>query len=77
VSLEAHLAQGNTLFLSGELSRGLENLEAAFALYDPQEHSAQALIYGLEPGTSCLVRIGWIFAPTPSSLNRWKGDQPT
>jgi predicted ATPase len=61
LSLEAHLGQGNTLFLSGELSCALESMESAFTLYDPQQHRAHAFIYGLEPGVFCLARIGWIF----------------
>jgi adenylate cyclase len=67
LSLEAHLAQGNTLAISGELNSGLESLERAYALYDPLQHQAHAFVYGLEPGVFCLVKIGWIFA----LLGRW------
>ena len=57
--LEAHLAQGNSLFLLGELIAALENLKRAVALYDPQKHRAHAFVYGLEPRVFCLQRIAW------------------
>ena len=58
LSLEAHLAQGNTLPISGELKCGLESMERAFGMYDPQQHRAHALVYGLEPGVFRFARIG-------------------
>ncbi len=57
--LEAHLAQGNSLFLLGELIAALENFERAVALYDPEKHRVHAFVYGLEPGGFCLQRIAW------------------
>jgi predicted ATPase len=50
LSLEANLAQGNTLFHFGELMPALETLERAFALYDPHKHRVHAFLYGLDPG---------------------------
>src|SRR5262252_5635192 len=35
--VEAHLAQGNSLFLDGEFIPALEHMERAVALYDPQK----------------------------------------
>jgi predicted ATPase len=58
-SLEANLAQGNTLLLLGELIPALESLERAFALYDPRKHRVHAFLYGLDPGAFCLARIAW------------------
>ena len=58
--VEAHLAQGNSLFLFGKLIPGLEHLERAISLYDPQAHHAHAFLYGLDPGVFCLARAAWI-----------------
>jgi predicted ATPase/class 3 adenylate cyclase len=57
--VEAHLAQGNSLFSSEELIPALEHLERAAALYDPEKHRSHAYVYGLEPGVFCLGRIAW------------------
>src|SRR5262249_43873979 len=57
--LEAHLARGNSLFLLGELIPGLEHMERAVALYDPQQHHNHAFIYGLDPEMFCRSRIAW------------------
>jgi predicted ATPase len=62
LSLEANLAQGNTLFLFGELLSALERMERALAIYDPQRHRIHAFLYGLDPGVFCLAKIAWIFA---------------
>jgi predicted ATPase/class 3 adenylate cyclase len=62
LSLEAHLAQGNTLFLFGELIPALESMKRALAMYDPQKHHVHAFLYGLDPGVFCLAKIAWIFA---------------
>jgi predicted ATPase len=58
--VEAHLAQGNSLFLFGKLIPGLEHLERAVSLYDSQAHHAHAFLYGLDPGVFCLARAAWI-----------------
>jgi len=58
--VEAHLAQGNSLFLFGKLRPALEHFERAINLYDPQTHHAHALIYGLDPGVFCLARSAWL-----------------
>jgi predicted ATPase/class 3 adenylate cyclase len=62
LSLEANLAQGNTLFLFGEFTPALENMERAFALYDRLKYKANAFLYGIDPGVLCLARITWILA---------------
>jgi hypothetical protein len=62
LSLEANLAQGNTLFLFGEITPALENMERAFALYDRLKYKAHAFLYGIDPGVLCLARITWILA---------------
>ena len=58
--LEAYLARGNSLFFFGEFAAAMENLERAFALYDPQKHRVHALVYGLEPGAFCLQRMTYV-----------------
>ena len=60
--VEAHLAQGNSLFLFGKLIPALEHLERAISLYDPQAHHAHAFVYGLDPGVFCLARAAWLLA---------------
>jgi len=60
--VEAHLAQGNSLFLLGKLIPGLEHMERAISLYDPQTHHVHAFIYGLDPGVFCLARAAWFLA---------------
>ena len=58
--VEAHLAQGNSLFLFGKLIPALEHFERAISLYDPQTHHAHAFLYGLDPGVFCLARTAWL-----------------
>jgi predicted ATPase len=58
--VEAHLAQGNSLFLFGKLTPALEYTERAIALYDPQKHHVHAFVYGLDPGVFCLARTAWL-----------------
>jgi predicted ATPase len=58
--VEAHLAQGNSLFLFGKLIPALEHFERAISLYDPQKHHVHTFVYGLDPGVFCLVRSAWI-----------------
>jgi predicted ATPase len=60
--VEAHLAQGNSLFLFGRLIPALEHMERAINLYDPQTHHVHAFVYGLDPGVFCLGRSAWILA---------------
>jgi predicted ATPase len=57
--LEAHHALGVALLGVGDLGRALEHLEKAVAIYDPQQHSAHAQIYGHDPAAVCLMHAGW------------------
>jgi predicted ATPase len=56
--LEAHRVMGLTLFDVGELCAGLDHLERAIAVYDPQRHSAHAISYGQDPGVASLCQAG-------------------
>jgi predicted ATPase len=58
--VEAHLAQGNSLFLFGKLTPALEHFERAISLYDPQKHHVHTFVYGLDPGVFCLGRTAWV-----------------
>jgi predicted ATPase len=58
--VEAHLAQGNSLFLFGKLIPALQHFERAISLYDPQKHHVHTFVYGLDPGVFCLGRTAWI-----------------
>jgi predicted ATPase len=60
--VEAHLAQGNSLFLFGKLTPALEHFERTISLYDPQTHDAHAFLYGLDPGVFCLAKTAWLLA---------------
>jgi class 3 adenylate cyclase/predicted ATPase len=51
--LEAHSALGETLFVLGEFPSSHEHSERGIALYDPQQHSSLALVYGQDPGVLC------------------------
>ena len=58
--VEAHLAQGNSLFLFGKLIPALEHFERAIGLYDPEKHHVHAFLYGLDPGVFCLARSAFL-----------------
>ncbi|NOT56145.1 MAG: AAA family ATPase, partial [Deltaproteobacteria bacterium] len=57
--LQAHHVLGETLYLQGELAAAREHLEHAIALYDPQQHAALGLLYGLDPGVVSLSYAAW------------------
>ena len=50
----AHFAYGNTLHRLGEFVSARCHLEQGIALYDPQQHRSHVLLYGQDPGMSCL-----------------------
>jgi predicted ATPase len=52
--LEAYTALGPTSFYLGELAEAGDPMEAAIALYDPQQHHAYALVYGTHPAVVAL-----------------------
>jgi predicted ATPase len=51
--LEAHLSLGISLFWQGGMAAARWYLEQGSALYNPQQHRAHALLYGLDPGMAC------------------------
>ena len=53
LSVEAHLALGNTAFQLGEFSRARRHLEYAVAAFDPKRSERHALHFGIDPGVFC------------------------
>jgi class 3 adenylate cyclase/predicted ATPase len=53
--LEAHYALGTPLNYLGEFTAAQAHFEQGIALYDPQQHRAHAVRYGLDPGVMCRV----------------------
>jgi class 3 adenylate cyclase/predicted ATPase/energy-coupling factor transporter ATP-binding protein EcfA2 len=51
--LGAHRALGATLFFLGETTLAHTHLAQGLALYDPQQHRAQAFLYGEDTGVVC------------------------
>jgi len=51
--LEAHRVLGQTMWILGEPAPAREHLEQGMALYDPQQHSTHAFVYGQDPGVLC------------------------
>lgn len=52
--VEAHSALGSSLFFQGEFGAAREHQEALRARYVPEQHSAHAFIYGMDPGVRTL-----------------------
>ncbi len=57
--LEANRATGATLYYMGEFVSAREHLEAAMALYDPQQHRAHVALYRQDPGVACFSYSAW------------------
>ena len=58
--LEAHTALGATLHCLGEFVSAREHAEQTIALYDLQQHGAQAFLYGgTDPGMANLAQAAW------------------
>lgn len=61
--LHAHHALGVTEYWMGEFSSARENFEQGIALYNPQQHSSLALVYGQEPGATIIAQLAWALWP--------------
>jgi class 3 adenylate cyclase/tetratricopeptide (TPR) repeat protein len=58
--LEAHHALWPTLVAMGEPTAALLHLEQGLALYDPERHASQALLYGgHDAGVCCRFHLSW------------------
>jgi len=58
--VQAHYVLGATLFCIGEINQALEHIKKAYRIYNPQMHSSDAFLYGLDPGCSCLFWLSWM-----------------
>jgi TOMM system kinase/cyclase fusion protein len=71
--LEAHYALGNTLNYLGELATAQAHFTQGIALYDRQQHRAHSLLYGQNPGVSCLsyaAQTLWLLGAPDQALQR-------
>jgi predicted ATPase len=57
--MQARYLLGATLFCTGEIALAREHAEQGIALYNPQKHTSQALLYGQDPGVACLFWLAW------------------
>src|SRR5712692_2757941 len=55
----AHRALGATLFLLGELPSAHAHLEQSLALYNPQQHRSDAVLYAQDAGVLGLSYLAW------------------
>ena len=53
--IEARYALGATLFYQGEFVPAQEHFERAAALYDREQHSSHAFLYGQDPGVASII----------------------
>jgi DNA-binding winged helix-turn-helix (wHTH) protein/predicted ATPase len=71
--LEAHRGLGASLYWQGEFALAREQLEQGIALYDPQQHSSHAFLYGQETGIFCWVYsafVLWVLGYPDQALQR-------
>jgi predicted ATPase len=55
--LEAHWTSGCSAFFLGEFLTARAHFEQGLSLYDPQQHSTLAFLYGQDPAMSCLCYL--------------------
>jgi predicted ATPase len=71
--VEAHTAVGSSLFWIGELIPARDHFEQGIALYGPQQHRSNALIYLQDPGVVCLSNLAralWLLGYPDQALDR-------
>jgi predicted ATPase len=71
--LEGHRTLGESLYVRGELVPAQQHFEQGIALYDPQQHSFLAFLYGHDPGVSFLsfaARALWCLGYPDQALAR-------
>ena len=56
----AYRVLGSTLFFQGELASGQKYVEEGIALYDHEQHSSLAFLYGADPGVVCRLYLAWL-----------------
>ncbi len=61
--VQAHYAQGATLFHMGRLEAASTHLEAALRDYEPSMHHRHVTVYGgYDPGVACSMWLAWALA---------------
>jgi class 3 adenylate cyclase/tetratricopeptide (TPR) repeat protein len=71
--LEAHRALAFTLLWLGEFASARAHAEQGTALYDSQQHSAHAFLYGQDPGMTCRAYAAmalWVLGYPDQALAR-------
>jgi predicted ATPase len=71
--LEAHRALAFTLLWLGEFASARAHAEQGTALYDSQQHSAHAFLYGQDPGMTCRAYAAmalWVLGLPDQALAR-------
>jgi predicted ATPase len=71
--LDAHYALGNTLNYLGELAAAQAHFAQGITLYDPQQHRAHVVRYGLDLGVACRYYAGvtlWYLGYPDQALQR-------
>jgi len=71
--LEAYQEVGGILFSVGEFAAALTHLEQGILLYDPQKHRSHTVLYGQDPGVTCLSRASstlWLLGYPDQALIR-------
>jgi DNA-binding winged helix-turn-helix (wHTH) protein len=58
--LEAHIGVGTNCLFMGVLASARTHLEAALALYHPEDHRTHTMLYGHEPGVIGLATLSWV-----------------
>ncbi len=59
LQLEAHRATGATLYYLGDFAAAQEHVDAAMALYKPEQRGAHVALYRQDPGVACLSYSAW------------------
>jgi DNA-binding winged helix-turn-helix (wHTH) protein/predicted ATPase len=63
LGVQAHYAQGATLFHMGRLDDAVVHLETALRDYDPSTHHEHVTVYGgYDPGVACSLWLAWTCA---------------
>ena len=57
--LQAHQVVGETVMRLGDFAAAQEHFHHGLALYEPQQHHTQALLYGQDPQVMCLSYLAW------------------
>ncbi|MBI3245802.1 MAG: DUF2791 family P-loop domain-containing protein [Deltaproteobacteria bacterium] len=71
--LESHWLLGHLLSFRGDFVLARNHFEKSISLYNPQQHSSHASLYGQDPGTVALVRLGhalWYLGYPDQALKR-------